>query len=391
MGVDDSKQNNVYYAPILGYNYYDKLQWGVWLHNGTMPSKPFEWSVAPMYSFSSRSVTGLANGAYHWWLGGNQLTLGLGAKHFNYGYFPGFDGYKSYSRGSPSLTLDLSKSPTSPFNQSVQFRTLINNREELVFDTIGGVHLGNYWYTIHELSYTGKLKSALGDGSLKLALEQQSYTSTFGDNVGKQHYLRGTVEVQKDFVYQPYKKFYARVFAGAFLQSTGRDAGSIFGVRTRGSLGLVGQGFNDYKSDEFYFGRNEDRGIASQQITPYVEGGFKVPLAGRTDVGFSNDFLLALNLKADLPIPIPIRPYFDLGYYNYKPTTTGPFYGTLVYSGGIAFELEDYFGVYFPFSFLTSTDLNNIMAERGGYASRITFHLNLKKLNPLELFKVGMR
>ncbi len=387
-GVDNSKYTNIYYSPLVAYNYYDRVQLGVWLHNGFAPLKKFEWSLAPMISLRNGDLTGLANADYHFRLFGQALTVGVGVKRFDYDYFEGVSSNisKSYTRFSPTLTLDFAKAPTSPLTQRLQFRSLITNKDGLVFDTLGGIFKESYWFTIHELAYTSKWKNSLGDAFLRAGLEQQSYTSTFGINVGPQHYLKGTLELRKDFLYAPDKKISIRAFGGYFLDNSGRNAGSIFGVRTRGSLGIVEQGFNDYKLEDFYFGRSESTGLFSQQITPNSEGGFKVPLAGRTDIGFSNDYLLAFNFKTDLPIPLPIKPYFDVAYYDAKVTTLGPFQPTWVYSGGLALELGDYAGIYFPLPFLTSTALNNILEERGDYFSRISFHLNLKKFVPGRLF-----
>ena len=104
-----------------------------------------------------------------------------------------------------------------------------------------------------------------------------------------------------------------------------------------------------------------------------TEGGFKgafgSPFAGV--IGNSNNFIVALNLRADLPrrLPfgIPLKPWFDVGYYD-DATPLGrdrPRAEQLLWSGGLLLEFgKGILEVYFPLA--NSTFLKNQYLTRSG-------------------------
>jgi hypothetical protein len=131
-----------------------------------------------------------------------------------------------------------------------------------------------------------------------------------------------------------------------------------------------------------------------------------LPSGSETGIGYSNSFIGALNLKFDAPIDLPLglnlRPYLDLGYYDdTRPLGVRPNYNTpdgvvhfsdsYFISGGLSLEIGDYFGIYMPLYFSGSeydpNGLSNSVKQRGDFASRISFNLNLKALNPLAFLK----
>jgi len=150
---------------------------------------------------------------------------------------------------------------------------------------------------------------------------------------------------------------------------------------------MVADGGSDYHYDEYYVGRT-----GTQQIQP-TSGGFKTPLIS-SDYGRTNSFLLALNLKSDLPINLPLnlplKPYFDIGYIE---STGLDQRFELMYNLGLALEFGDgLLGVYFP---LLSDKCNppndlectrNKLKERGNYFNRIGFTtININQLNPFDI------
>jgi hypothetical protein len=91
----------------------------------------------------------------------------------------------------------------------------------------------------------------------------------------RQKFIKTTFELSQDYMYQENRKFSARFFIGGFPINSGRNSGFGF---TRGFLGLSARGFADYRYDDYYFGRNETKGFASQQISTNTEGGLKFTL-----------------------------------------------------------------------------------------------------------------
>jgi Peptidase family M1 domain len=394
LGVDNPNKTNLYWSPLFAANKYDGVMFGLALHNGNLPAKNFEWAIAPLYALNSKTLTGVGDINYHILGKNNKITLGLGAKRFSFEGNEKFNVTKSYSKITPSISIEFGDKPLSKFTHKLSFRHLIINEEDLSFDT-SGIFKGKITEgsNINELSYAGLLKNALGNTSFRLAVEQQGYKNGNSD----ENYLKTTLEVKRSFAYRNKKSIYVRLFAGSFLSNTGKTSGSFFGARSRGSMGLVGRGLNDYRYDDLYLGRNESTGLISQQINPNTEGGMKIilPQGSETVIGFSNSMVGALNLKFDMPVDLPLglnlRPYLDLGYFDDTRPEGIRSSNTFLASGGLSLEIGDYFGIYMPLYFSGSEDdpnsLKSLVKQRGGFASRISFNLNLKALNPLTFLK----
>jgi Peptidase family M1 domain len=391
--LDNSRRTNFYVTPYLAANAYDKIMLGAWLHNGLLPARNWHISLAPSYSIGAKALSGLGNVDYSFFVGNNKVSLGIGARQFSWDYNKKFDETKLYRRLTPSLQIDFLGKPTSLFSSNLTLRHLNIRQQDLAFDT-SSKYLGLKWETptnITELSYAGTLKNALGNTNFRLAIEHQAYTAANAT----QRYVRLGLSVDRAILYQPKKRVYVRAFIGKFLQNTGRDWLTVFGSRSRGSLGLVSNGLSDYRFDGLYFGRNHDSSFVSQQIDPYTEGGFKFvpPQGSRFAVGFSNDFVAALNLKLDLPVSLPaflqLKPYFDMGYFKDRRSQAERASTNFLASGGIAWELMGgAVQIYAPLYFSGKSadeDPNSfraLMTRRGKFHERMTFSLDLKRVNP---------
>ncbi len=395
LGLDNSRKTNVYVAPIVAANVYDNLMLGAWIHNGVFPLKSFEYSVAPMYSTGTKSLAGLGYVNYGFFSGRNKINLNLSARSFAYDYNQKFKTTRVYDKITPSVSIEFRGKPTSNFSSKLQLRYHFLGEQGFNYDTSGNL-AGKKRETsgITELTYSGIIKNALGNSSFKVSLEQQAYKDAFARD---QSYVRATVEAKKDFMYQRNKRVTVRGFIGSFLSNSREKGGNFFGTDNRGSLGLVKNGASDYRYDDLFLGRNEESGFLSQQIDPGTEGGMKfvLPAGAGQKLGFSNSLVGALNFKMDLPVNLPrflqLKPYFDIGYFADKRPL--PSDQTLLMSGGIAWE---FFGeavaIYFPVYFNGSSDDPNsfysaAVTQRGNYRDRITFSLDLKKLNPLAFAK----
>jgi len=287
---------------------------------------------------------------------------------------------------SPSITFDLKKEPKSKFYQSIQFRSIFLGEESAQFTD--GTYTGNETANslINELSYTAENRRAINPFDLKVTLEQQNYETVFGD---KEQYLKASAEINWSVFYKRSKNIDFRFFVGGFLSNSRGGANAVADANTRGSFGVTNEGYNDYKYDEYYLGRSDQSGIWSQQVA-LNDGGFKNALgsSNRLTSGQSNSFLIALNMKADVPpnLPwwLPIKPYFDIGYFDYAHAINPvDIEDQLMYSGGL---MLDYFngvlGIYFPL--VNSQNIKDLYSVKndGKYGARISFSLNLNKANP---------
>ena len=258
-------------------------------------------------------------------------------------------------------------------------RTLFLNQEQLSF--ADGEFAGTEWQgnAIQELSFSTEQRTAINPYSWQAALEHQAYDTPFGQ---AQRYLKASWEWNGNYTYRHKRNLSLRLFAGAFLYHSERDAGYL----APGAFNLISQGFNDYRFDDFYLGRNDTDGPWLQQVS-IRDGGFKNVIGRGFSLGRSNSFIIAANLKADLPKDLvswlPLKPYFDIGYFdNAMPTgAEDAFKDQMLWSGGLMLgAFNDAIAIYFPL--VNSKNIQGRYVERGDYWKRVAFSVDLRRLNP---------
>ena len=397
--AQNARRNTIGFLPWLGWNNNDKAMIGAVLYNPPMPANRFQYYVAPGIGTNSEALVGLADLRYRFFPGGlfQKITLGVSAKSFHEDfaftedatrYTEPFDYKLRFTRLVPQVRAEL-KSNSSTFRHHLNARALFIGRENDRFE----VNRNKVWKiddnngrkdtlfaatflgkaaantTIYELRYAGEQKRLPNPFRFALALEAQSYKDPF-DRPSK--YLRGSIEWKQHFYYKAGKSISARLFGGYFLQNTKRNSGAVSNDLARASFALNPQNFNDYRFDQVFLGRNVNSGFLSRQVSR-TEGGFKnafgAPFANV--VGNSNNFLFSLNLEADLPqrLPfgLPLKPWFDIGYYDdASPLGEGrPLNEQLLWSGGLMLSFgKGIFEVYFPLA--NSKYLKNRYCEQSG-------------------------
>ncbi len=382
-GAENELLTQLFWSPTAAWNNYDKLMLGAMIHNYGFPFKKFQFFAVPTFSFVSQDVAGVLDLQYHIYprvQALQRVTLGLTGRTFHYDRNTELDYDIKYARLVPYVNIELNKKPASNFFQNVQWRTIWLNTQTPQFDK-EGKYVNNKWGDnfIHELSYFGENRRKLNPFSANITLEQQAYESFNG----KEHYLKASLEWNSRFTYAEKNNFDIRVFGGFFLENTRRNAGGIF----PGAFNLTSQGWNDYRFEDYYFGRTDFEGSWSRQVT-IREGGMKNVIGGGFYLGRSNNYIISLNLKSDLPmrlpLNLPLKPYFDIGYFdNAQPTgVNDSFKDQLLWSGGITLEvMNQAFAIYFPL--INSKNIQDRYAERGNYWHRVAFTIDLKRLNPL--------
>jgi len=385
-GLENDERTDLFWLPLVAWNQYDKMMYGFSLHNKAVPIKRFEFSISPFYAHGSSSLTGFAD--LHWHIFPQSdvvksITLGVDARSFHFNYISRFDYDLQYRRIVPFLRFYF-KGNSPDTDYSLQFRSILLNTEAGTFDMAGN-YSGKEWQNqfIHEMSFGWENKNILHSSELNLSLEYQKY-DYFDD---RENYLKASLEWENTFAYQPDKNVDIRLFAGGFLQNSKREGGALF----PGAFNLISQGANDYRFDHLQVARNDYEDIWSQQVI-ISDGGFKSPIGRGHPLGRSNDYILALNLKAnlpfDLPLGLPLKAYFDTGYFhNAMPTgMDDAFEDQFLWSGGLMLGFfKDAVGVYFPLA--QSENIDNLLREKGNYWSRISFSIGFGKLNPVGLRK----
>ncbi len=390
-GLDNSRKMNFYWLPTVGYNAYDGSMFGGAIYNTLLPAKKFEFALAPYFTTGEGGLSGLGNIRYNIFPDADKIrkiTFDLGVKSFNYQKNVDLDYTLRYFRFVPKIRIELGdKRPTEP-KHVFQYRFIRIDEQIATFDTLGNF-VEEIWEptTINEFTYEFNNKKAVNPFSAKLTYENQNYESFLGE----QSYSKASVEINTAYTYNVKKSIDLRLFAGAFLSNTRREAGNVSNRGTRGTWSLSHQGFNDYKYDDLFIGRNENTGIWSQQIN-IDQGGMKYAFGSPFQIGQSNSFIISANIKADLPqdlpLKLPLKPYLDLGYFkNAQPTgSDDTFQDQFLVSGGLMLEFfGDNLAIYFPIASTENLDLKYGERSEGKYFGRITWTVNLNELSPWKL------
>ncbi|HRI61905.1 MAG TPA: M1 family metallopeptidase, partial [Saprospiraceae bacterium] len=378
--------------PWLGWNNYDKTMLGAVIYNPPLPLRRLQYYLAPGYGLGSKQFVGLADVRYCFFPGGMfpKVTLGVGAKTFDFDYNWQDDYYSKFYRIAPQIRAELRDNSVS-FRHFLNFRTLFIGKENDLRDSTGAFAGKEYdKYTIYEVRYEAEQRKLPNPWHLTTALEWQNGIDAFG-NEGK--YLRGSLEWKQQFYFAPKRKISLRAFAGSFLMNDRRNDGIVAGDPAQASFALNPQGFNDYRYDQVFFARSGGGDILGRQMSQ-TEGGFKGAFGSEFagTIGVSNNYILSLNLKADLPqrlpLGIPLKPWFDIGWFD-DATQLGedrPSSEQLLWSGG--FMLEFFNGgleVYFPVVHSKPLKAKYDEVFGGNYWKWISWSVRLNMASPTEI------
>ncbi|HAD14357.1 MAG TPA: hypothetical protein DCF33_18195 [Saprospirales bacterium] len=380
--VQNTRKNTLAIIPWIGWNNADKTMLGLMIYNPPVPSRKFQYYLLPGYGLGTGQWVGAGNLRYQFFPGGifPKVAVSLRYKSFHTGQRQDGDITDRFTRWMPQVRAQL-RSSRPAFEHALVFRTLLLERD---YQRIASEQNATQKNTIYELRYEGEQWKAPHPFKYQVALEAQDYTDQFERN---DQYIRLAAEWQQKFFYQEKRKITLRVFAGAFLQNSRSDF-----YPNEYSLTLAPQGINDYRFDQLYLARTGANHLLGRQVSQ-SDGGFKGPISsilpGQT--GLSNQYLVTMNLMADLPFKLPLRlpvkPYFDLGYFkdgSPDADQNQPF----VWSGGLALSffkggLEFYFPIY------SSKTLQDAYQEASGanYAKMISWSMRLNFQEPMKLIE----
>jgi hypothetical protein len=134
-----------------------------------------------------------------------------------------------------------------------------------------------------------------------------------------------------------------------------------------------------------YFGRTESTGFFSQQIAIADDGGFKMRTDGvQPELGGSNSWIFSMNAKAPLPFFRSIFIFADAGF-----APGNDLYSDFQFDAGPGITLiPNFLNIYFPLLYSKDIKLSlNTTDFYNQWYKRISFTINLEKLNPFELIR----
>jgi hypothetical protein len=382
-GFNMDPKMKVWVLPAIGYNYYDGFMAGAMLHNLTTPQNKFQFAVVPFYAFGSKTFagTGIAGYTFNFhdgWL--HDIQLNVSGKTFSYGKTNmNIENYihTRFTKVAPELVFNIRKPDwRSPVSRSLSIKGYWIREDVLQYnqnpvDSLYRPSKGGY-----EDNFYGKLryehKNERTFNPFSYALEGQ---------LGKQ-FAKLSVEANLRVDYfQKNKALHIRAYAGKFF-SFGDNSFDAYRYRIANTY----SGQNDYLYDETYFGRNEQTGFWSQQIS-IKEGGFKVnTLQYATQLGLTDNWLFSLNLKTDIPYlwNLPVRLFADVATFA-DAKRLNPSGASVLYEAGIEVYWGEYVSVYLPL--VMSKDFSEYTKSiypENRFLKTISFSVNIGNLNWLK-------
>lgn len=385
--IENSERAQLFFTPVIGWNNYDKTLVGFAFYNHFLPFKKFEFELVPMFGTASITFAGLGRIGYNFYTKGSKvrnINLSLHGKRFSYDLFPDV---LNYNKVQPALTFEFRK--RNPRSWTEKFLTL---RTVLVWQDYRKYNTAEKEYDDATAKYN--VSEAAFSLSNSRAINPFGFSATVQE---AQNFVRAFGEFNYQLTYNKTSKgFFVRLFAGGFLWND-REGTEIPDPRFRMNFGTGTEQFQkDFLFDEFYFGRNQTDGFASQQIVN-KEGGFH----SRNNFGQSDKWLASVNLSSTLPgkILTPIRPYTSIGLYGGEGVN-------IAYELGLSFVIvKDMVEFNFPLVSLVrhhlpggttlsrkwyvgkNKDDSDTLYPDEKYWGLITFQFNIKKMNPFEAIK----
>ena len=387
--------------PAAGFNNYDHLMIGALIHNFNLPPDRWQTLLAPLYATGSHQLNGLGHLNYAWYPGSSApaesaahpafrlVEAGINASRFStisgadssgHSIFGGF--YKVV----PYLRLFFPKSsPRSTSDSWMEWKTYLigekafNNYVLKSTDSLYYPTVGKYEFRyLNQLSFTILDSRVLYPYSVNLQIQQAA------------PFYRVNLNVNYLYNYASGGGLAIRLFGAKFGYLGGQDPSQDL-TAFEPKLTAV-RGSEDYTYDNYFIGRTDFSGLASQQIM-MRDGDLKL----RTDLfeglqGRSDNWVAAVNLKSTLPpqiIPkwLPLRLFLDIGTYaqawsRFPPTSH------FLYVGGFELDLfHNVLRIYAPLVY--SSDFSNqfkTVPGQNGFFQKVSFSVDFQQIPFRKLF-----
>ncbi|MEP6676886.1 MAG: M1 family metallopeptidase, partial [Ferruginibacter sp.] len=378
-------------APAIGYNFYDKLMLGLFIHDYQLPLPKLEFVAAPMYSGTSKSFNWLGRVGYNWYPGNNgrHIELAVGGESFNTNIYIDSTLKKNYLRFTklvPSLKyVFANKDPRSKITKFIQWKTFLIKETQLHFerDTSNQFDIISY---PEKSRYLNQLRFLVENHRVLYPYRAELQAEQAKD------FVRLTFEGNYFFNYAKGGGMNIRFFAGKFFYLGDKTFTKQFETDPY-QLNMTGpKGYEDYTYSNYYVGRNEFKGLSDQQIM-IRGGGFKV----RSDylsskIGKTDDWLSAANFTTSipdkinplslLPFKLSVKIFADIGTYAEawkKNAQTGRF----IYDAGVQVSFfKDVLNIYIPLLYSkVYRDYFLSTIPEGRFAKVISFSIDVQRFN----------
>ncbi len=373
--IENNRFSQRFVSPMIAGNTHDKFMLGLSFYNRVYPAKNWELDITPLYAFGSKQVNGIFNTSYAQNIRKDrkvQIKYGVHFKTFSY-TDKSFGG--RYLNVRPTVDVKiLPKNLRKNFSHNLNYVFHVNWKEFNIFDQ--NTNQTNKTFSrlcVHELGYRFEKKH------LKVPVNAAAKIQF------NHEHAKLTAETNFKVRYGKVKSYFSgRVWTSAILAKKTNFAGSKQ-LGTNYQTNLSGRsGSRDYLFEDYYLGRTETMGFVSRQLV-MNEGQFKFLPTTLGDILNSNILAASINLRADFPSKyVPIKLYADIGIILTEAFSSGGFIteSFAVIQAGIMLSLiDEAFEVYFPM--ISTGEIKDYYKTTASkYKQRITFSLNLNKLNP---------
>ncbi len=397
-GGNNDKQTALTLFPSLGINSYDKLMVGIGITNLRLPPNRFQFLLMPMYATGSKKLNGLGFASYSLYPEKlfRKVDISVSGSSFTANRYANADNNKvsmGFQKITPGIRLMLNeKNARSTFYKYIQFKNFFISEEALQFyrdtaitgtDTIISVkHRKNEESrTLNQLKLVIENNRALYPYKGELKIEQGN------------HFARLGFTGAYFFNYPKEGGLNVRLFAGKFFYTSGKTINKQFET-SRYHLNMTGpNGYEDYTYSDYFIGRNQFQGAASQQIMER-DGAFKV----RTDllankVGRTDDWLAAINFSTTipdavnplnlLPVKIPLKLFLDIGTYadTWKPDAEED---RFLFNAGLHLPLlKETINIYIPlvYSKVYKDYIQSVVEKKGRFWKKISFSIDISNFS----------
>ncbi len=377
VGQDKINTTEIYIFPLIKYNTSDGILPSLAIYNSTFPSKKLKWLLNPSYSIINKELNGEAWIKYDYLINKTSKSYiqpSLGFKKYTFEKNKKFGYNLNYSKLGGRLSYITNNDPKVLSNINISYDYI--NEERAVFTSSEIYSFDNIRFSTIRFDYRLDINKSPTSTNFRSTI---SYLPEYQSGRDKGKFARLDLSLVKQFYYQKTKSFGLRLWTGYFLMNNKRASLTYNNQLVRGSTSLIYQEANDYAYDGYYIDRNN--GTFNQSVSS-LGGGFKTVFNNR-NLGQSNDLAFAINLKCDLPIKtskyLPLTAYFDFGGYS---TPSGPKTNIdYLFSGGLSLTyFKGALQIHIPI--INSEEINRIYVEEGGFIQRVSFSIDLAKVNP---------
>jgi len=349
IGDNETKRTNIFWTPSIGGNLYDGLLIGAAFHNLGIPFKPFQYFVAPQFSFGRKNIAGMSEFSYTFLPKQNFRITRIGLSLKNFG---ADDSTGSFLAIAPYWSIKLgNRGKAKPTGHDILVQAIFTKLQKGIdtLDQVGSFAQYNYHVDLADHIFNFKLRgeymqTASNSDNVARLLASSSYKYRFIKNKSDRW-----IELRANF-------------GNIFLYNNLTGVGYNYRMSMSGA-----RGNQDLFMEEYNFGRYETSGMWSQQRMSNF-GNF----SSTSDFGSSSFWMASTNLFTQIPyIPKIIGVFGDFGAFFDGYTVHS------MYNAGIGIKLADIFSVSFPL--LQSLNMGSELFTN--YEKQIRFTLKLNPVN----------